>query len=103
MVGLGHLFLFVMNVLVHTYILFTLVTFVNVLHSSMRPIMCEIVKPKAKVVASDGFIDEFYKGEETMIFTRSDSPDNDRLNRTTLKQRQHLSDQNVKHLDGYYR
>lgn len=103
MVGLGHLVLFVMNVLVHTYILFTVVTLVNALHSSMRPVMCEIVKPKAKVVASDGFIDEFYKGEEvTMIFTRSDSPDNDRLKSATLKHRQNLSYQNVKSSDGYY-
>ncbi len=82
----------------------------------MRPIMTEIIKPKSKVVASDGFIDEIYKkeGEEeevTMVFTKEElSPDsslvvcsNNILDGATLKHRLNTSKfvQNAGVIDCY--
>jgi hypothetical protein len=52
------------------------------IHSGFRPITREFVQPKAKFVASDGFVDEINKGEEeiTFISNKSQVP-------TTLKYR----------------
>ena len=45
----------------------------SIFHSGFRPITRELVKQKAKFVASDGFVDEINKGEEEITFVSNQS------------------------------
>lgn len=75
-VALSHLVLIVTKFLKQMYLVFCFELFFIVLHSAFRSIPRELVKPRTKIVASDGFIDEIDndEGEEevTLIFTKED-------------------------------
>ena len=60
-----------MKFLIQIYIVSVVCIILMSLHCVLRPTMNELVKPKTKLTASDGFVDEF---EEEVDFTKQSGP-----------------------------